>query len=40
MNTIGNKIRILREERGLSQENMASALDMSQSNHARLEKNG
>ncbi len=38
MNTIGNKIRILREERGLSQENMASALDITQSNYARLEK--
>jgi transcriptional regulator with XRE-family HTH domain len=38
MNSIGNKIRILREERGLSQENMASALDITQSNYARLEK--
>jgi transcriptional regulator with XRE-family HTH domain len=38
MNTVGNKIRLLREERGLSQENMASALDMTQSNYARLEK--
>jgi transcriptional regulator with XRE-family HTH domain len=38
MNTIGNKIRLLREERGLSQENMASALEMTQSNYARLEK--
>jgi transcriptional regulator with XRE-family HTH domain len=38
MNTIGNKIRILREERGLSQENMAFALDITQSNYARLEK--
>jgi transcriptional regulator with XRE-family HTH domain len=38
MNPIGNKIRILREERGLSQENMASALDITQSNYARLEK--
>jgi transcriptional regulator with XRE-family HTH domain len=38
MNTIGNKIRLLREERGLSQENMAAALEMTQSNYARLEK--
>jgi transcriptional regulator with XRE-family HTH domain len=38
MNPIGNKIRIMREERGLSQENMASALEMTQSNYARLEK--
>jgi transcriptional regulator with XRE-family HTH domain len=38
MNTVGNKIRLLREERGLSQENMAVSLDMTQSNYARLEK--
>jgi transcriptional regulator with XRE-family HTH domain len=38
MNTVGNKIRLLREERGLSQENMAASLDMTQSNYARLEK--
>lgn len=38
MNVIGNKIRILREERGLSQDNMASALAMTQSNYARMEK--
>lgn len=38
MNSIGNKIRLLREEKGLSQENMASALDITQSNYARLEK--
>jgi len=38
MNAIGNKIRILREEKGFSQENMASALDITQSNYARLEK--
>jgi transcriptional regulator with XRE-family HTH domain len=38
MNTIGNKIRLLREEKGLSQENLASALDITQSNYARLEK--
>ena len=38
MNLIGNKIRLLREEKGLSQENIAAALDMTQSNYARLEK--
>ena len=38
MNLIGNKIRLLREEKGLSQENLASALDITQSNYARLEK--
>jgi transcriptional regulator with XRE-family HTH domain len=38
MNTVGNKIRLLREEKGLSQENMAAALDITQSNYARLEK--
>ncbi len=38
MNAIGNKIRLLREEKGLSQENLASALDITQSNYARLEK--
>lgn len=38
MNLIGNKIRLLREEKGLSQENMAAALDITQSNYARLEK--
>lgn len=38
MNLIGNKIRLLREEKGLSQENLATALDITQSNYARLEK--
>ena len=38
MNAIGNKIRLLREEKGFSQENLASALDITQSNYARLEK--
>jgi transcriptional regulator with XRE-family HTH domain len=38
MNPIGNKIRLLREERGLSQENIAAELNMTQSNYARLEK--
>ncbi len=37
-NSIGNKIRILREEKGFSQENMANTLDITQSNYARLEK--
>lgn len=37
-NSIGNKIRLLREEKGFSQENMANALDITQSNYARLEK--
>lgn len=38
MNKIGNKIRLLREEKGLSQENLAQVLDITQSNYARLEK--
>ena len=38
MNSIGNKIRLLREKKGLSQENLASALNITQSNYARLEK--
>ena len=38
MNIIGNKIRLLREEKGLSQENLASYLEITQSNYARLEK--
>jgi transcriptional regulator with XRE-family HTH domain len=38
LNAIGNKIRLLREEKGFSQENLASALDITQSNFARLEK--
>lgn len=38
MNAIGNKIRLMREERGLSQENMAEVLEITQSNYARLEK--
>ena len=38
LNSIGNKIRLLREEKGFSQENMANALDITQSNYARLEK--
>ena len=38
MNSIGIKIRLLRDKKGLSQENLASALDITQSNYARLEK--
>jgi transcriptional regulator with XRE-family HTH domain len=38
MNAIGNKIRLLREEKGLSQENLAAVLNITQSNYARLEK--
>jgi transcriptional regulator with XRE-family HTH domain len=38
MNVIGHKIRLLREGKGLSQENLAEALEISQSNYARLEK--
>lgn len=38
MNEIGNKIRKIREEKGLSQEYMAAELDVSQSNYGRLEK--
>jgi transcriptional regulator with XRE-family HTH domain len=38
LNSIGNKIRLLREEKGFSQENMANALDITQSNYGRLEK--
>ncbi len=38
MNLIGNKIRLMRDVKGLSQENMANALDITQSNYARLEK--
>ena len=38
MNIIGNKIRLLREEKGLSQENLAFCLEITQSNYARLEK--
>lgn len=38
MNKIGNKIRIMREERGVSQEKLAFDLDISQPSYARLEK--
>ncbi len=38
MNVIGNKIRILRETRGLSQDNIAIELGITQPSYARLEK--
>jgi transcriptional regulator with XRE-family HTH domain len=39
MNAIGNKIRILRETKGLSQDNIAIELGITQPSYARLEKN-
>lgn len=38
MNTIGNKLRFFREQRGYSQENMAHELGITQPSYARLEK--
>jgi len=38
MNTIGNKIRILREQKGYSQESLALELGLTQPSYARLEK--
>lgn len=38
MNTIGSRIRKLREEKGFKQEFMAYELEVSQSNYGRLEK--
>ncbi|WP_396190825.1 helix-turn-helix domain-containing protein [Flavobacterium sp.] len=38
MNVIGDKIRILRETKGLSQDNIASELGITQPSYARLEK--
>lgn len=38
MNTVGSKIRKLREEKGIKQEYMAHELEISQSNYGRLEK--
>ena len=38
MNKIGDKIRVLREQRGLSQENLAQELGITQPSYARLEK--
>lgn len=40
MNTIGNKIRVLREQKGFSQENLALELGIAQPSYARLEKEG
>lgn len=39
MNKIGGKIKILREQRGFSQENLAQELGITQPSYARLEKN-
>lgn len=38
MNTIGSRIRKLREEKGISQEALANELEITQSNYGRLEK--
>lgn len=38
MNTIGSRIKKIREEKGIKQEYMAYELDISQSNYGRLEK--
>jgi transcriptional regulator with XRE-family HTH domain len=38
MNEIGDKIRLLREQRGLSQENLVQELGLTQPSYARLEK--
>ena len=38
MNTIGSRIKRIREEKGIKQEYMAYELDISQSNYGRLEK--
>lgn len=38
MNNIGNKIRVLRETKGLSQDNLAFELGITQPSYARLEK--
>lgn len=38
MKTIGEKIRLIRESKGLSQEAVAFTLGISQSTYARLEK--
>jgi transcriptional regulator with XRE-family HTH domain len=38
MNVIGQKIKKLREEKGITQEAMAVQLDVTQSNYGRLEK--
>jgi transcriptional regulator with XRE-family HTH domain len=38
MNVIGQRIKKLREEKGITQETMALQLDVTQSNYGRLEK--
>lgn len=38
MNNIGNKIRVLREQKGYSQESLAQELGLTQPSYARLEK--
>lgn len=38
MNIIGQRIKKLREEKGITQEAMAHQLDVTQSNYGRLEK--
>lgn len=38
MNTVGSRIRKLREEKGLKQEYLAHELEITQSNYSRLEK--
>ena len=38
MNNIGNKIRVLREQKGYSQESLAHELGITQPSYARLEK--
>lgn len=39
INKIGNKIKLIREQRGLSQDNLAIELGITQPSYARLEKN-
>ena len=39
MNTIGTRIRKIREERGIKQENIADEMGINQSSYGRLEKN-
>ena len=39
MNSIGTRIRKIREERGIKQENIADEMGITQSSYGRLEKN-
>ena len=39
MNTVGTRIRKIREERGIKQENIADEMGITQSSYGRLEKN-